>query len=305
MSNQVGVVVTDGRVLLGNEVEEQRDLKIIPREVRVGDDIVRSDERIGVVRSLAREWSGRGRPPQVLPPQREHFLRTYQQLAEAHDHVISVHYLATLDGAAREARICRQLMQPAQQIDVYEAKTLEGGLEFLLQTALSLLEDGASATQLLALLRYLETHMLTFLLVPGVQSPQPWVKLSGLERTRSLMPASETAWLVDPKQGKFTVAAQGIGLHSRLGTLIQKRWGTLRYKAVLRYRGYQPAQMERLSASLQAAGVAELPRLERVSATFLPCLPKTFAEVLLLPTEADLARLRGLVQDPIWWKGDA
>jgi hypothetical protein len=86
--------------------------------------------------------------------------------------------------------------------------------------------------------------------------------------------------------------------------LIQKRWGALRYRAVLRYRGYQPSQMERLSASLQEAGVIELPRLERVAATFLPCLPKTFVEVLLLPTEADLARLRGLVQDPIWWKGD-
>jgi hypothetical protein len=187
---------------------------------------------------------------------------------------------------------------------VYEAKTLEGGLEFLLRTALSLVEDGASATQLLALLRYLETHMLTFLLVPGAQTPQPWSKLSGIERTRSMMPASETAWHIDPKQGKFTVAAQGIGLHARLGSLIQKRWGTLRYRAVLRYRGYQPSQMERLSASLQEAGVTELPRLERVAATFLPCLPKTFVEVLLLPTEADLARLRGLVQDPIWWKGD-
>lgn len=305
MSGRVGVVVTDGRVLLGNEVEEQPDLTIIPRDVRVGDEVVRSDERIGVIRSKAREWSGRGRPPQVLPPQREHFLRTYQQLAEQHNHVVSVHYLATLDGAAREARICRQLMQPVQQIDVYEAKTLEGGLEFLLQTALGLVEDGASATQLLALLRYLETHMLTFLLLPGSQTPQPWLSLNGLERTRSMLPTSETLWHIDPKQGKFTVAAQGLGLHTRLGSLLQKRWGTLRYKATLRYRGYEPAQIERLSASLQAAGLAEPARMERVSATFLPCLPKTFVEVLLLPTEADLARLRGLVQDPIWWKGDA
>lgn len=305
MSSQVGVVVTDGRVLLGNEVEEQPDLMIIPREVRVGDEVVRSDERIGVIRSKAREWSGRGRSPQVLPPLREHFLRTYQSLSDQHDHIVSVHYLATLDGAAREARICRQLMQPTQQIDVYEAKTLEGGLEFLLRTALSLVEDGASATQLLALLRYLETHMLTFLLVPGAQSPQPWLKLSGMERTRSMIPSSETLWHIDPKQGKFAVAAQGMGLHARLGAIVQKRWGTLRYRATLRYRGYQPAQMERLSQSLQASGVAELPKIERVAATFLPCLPKTFVEVLLLPTAADLARLRGLVQDPIWWKGDA
>lgn len=304
MSNQVGVVVTDGRVLLGNEVEEQRDLMIIPREVRVGDQVVRSDERIGVVRSLAREWSGRGKPPQVLPPQREHFLRTYQSLAPQHQHIVSVHYLATLDGAAREARICRQLMQPAQQIDVYEAKTLEGGLEFLLRTALGLVEDGANSTQLLALLRYLETHMLTFLLVPGTQSAQPWSQLSGVERTRSLLPGSETLWLVDPKQGRLSVVAQGMRLHTRLGQAIERRWGHLRYTARMRYRGYQPQQIEQLAASLQAAGVNEPPRAERTTATFIPCLPPTFVEILLLPTDADLARLRGLVQDPIWWKGE-
>lgn len=305
MAGHVGVVVTDGRVLLGNEVEEQRDLTIIPREVRVGEQVMRSDERIGMVRSLAREYSAKGRPAQVLPPQREHFLRTYQALAEQHKHVVSVHYLAALDGAAREARICRQLMQPLQLIDVYEAKTLEGGLDFLLRTALSLLEEGASTTQLLALLRYLETHMLTFLLVPGAQSQQPWTSLNALQRTRSIIPGMETAWLVDSKQETFTIAAQGVRLHRGLGGVLQQRWGSLRYRAILRYRGYQATQVEALSASLRAAGVVEQPQIERVSATFLPCLPKTFIELLLLPTEADLVRLRGLVQDPIWWKGGA
>ena len=82
------------------------------------------------------------------------------------------------DGAAREARVCRQLMQPDQHIEVYEAKTLEGGLDFLLKSTLAMLVEGATTTQVLALLRYLETHMLTFLLTPGADPSHPWTSVN-------------------------------------------------------------------------------------------------------------------------------
>jgi hypothetical protein len=305
MGEHVGMVVTDGRVLLGSEIEAAPELAVIPREVELGDQKLRSDERVNMIRSLAREASSRGRPPKVLPPQREHFLNTYLALAEQHPHIISIHHLASLDGAAREARICRQLMHPLQHIDVYETKTLEGGLEFVLKTALTLTQEGASATQLLALLRYLETHMLTFLLTPGAARPQPWASVSTGQRLMSMWPSTETLWHFDPKQRRLVVVAQGRNVAARVGPILQQRWGPLRYTAALRYRGYSHAQLEQITASLQASGLPELPRREPVAATFIPLLPHTFVELLLLPTEADLLRLRGLVQDPIWWKGAA
>lgn len=305
MREHGGMVVTDGRVLLGSEIENERNLSVIPREIRVEQQTHRSDERINVVRSVAREALGRGRPPQVLPPQREHFLDVYQSLAERQRHVVSVHYLAAFDGATREARICGQLMQPLQQIDVYEAKTLEGGLEFLLKTAATLAEEGASATQLLALLRYLETHMLTLLITTGPIKAQPWAHVTIRQRLHSAVPGTETLWHFDPKLGKLVVVQQGKQLHTRVGEVLQGRWGALRYDSLVRYRGWTPQQLNTLSGSLRAAGLPDPPRLEPVAATFLPCLPPAFLEILLLPTAADLARLRGLVQDPIWWKGAA
>jgi hypothetical protein len=291
--------------LLGSEIEDPGSLTVIPREVRVNGETLRSDERVNVLRSIAHDALDRGRPAEVLPPQREHFLGTYQALAEDQAHVVSIHYLAALDGAAREARICRQLMQPIQQIDVYEAKTLEGGLEFLLKTALTLVQEGASTTQLLALLRYLEPHMLTFLLTPGAIKAQPWNTLSSGARLRSLLPSTETLWHFDAKQRKLVVVQQGDRLHTRIGEILQHGWGALHYEAVVRYRGYSQSQLDALNASLEAAGLPEPPRVEPVAATFLPCLPPTFVELLLLPTAAEMTRLRGLVQDPIWWKGAA
>lgn len=303
MAEHVGLVVTDGRVLLGSGIEELQGLTIIPRDVRLDGQTLHSSDHLNTIRGQAGA-TDRRRTARILPPQREQFLQTYLGLAKLHAQVVSIHYLATLDGAAREARVCRQLMQPLQQIEVYEAKALEGGLAFLLRTATTLTQQGASPAQLLALLRYLETHMQTFLLTPNSAQRQPWVTLSMRQRWTSLMPGVETLWHLDPKQRKLVVAGQGIQLHARIGQLLQQRCGTLRYDAVLRPHGYDLKAVERLAASLQAAGIAAV-RVEPATATFLPCLPQSSIEVLLLPVDSDLRRLQALVQDPIWWKGGA
>lgn len=306
MTEQTGLVVTDGRVLLSSEIDDElRDLTVIPRTVRVDGQTLNSDERSNVIRSLAREAANRKGSVEVLPPQREQFLRAYQALGERWSQLVSVHLLDTFDGASREARICRQLMQPTHQIHVYEAKTLEGGLEFLLRTALRLAADGATATQVLTLLRYLETHMLTFLLTPGIGTPQPWQHLTGMQRLHGMWPGVETLWFFDPKERRFQVINQAPLNHAKIGPLLEARWGRLRYTALLRYRGYSPTQLSELSASLEAAGLPAAPRIEPAAATFIPGLPKQFIELVLLPTDDDLRRLYGLVHDLAWWKGAA
>ena len=299
------MVVTDGRVLLASELEERPSLAVLPREVRIEGTVHRSDDRINMLRSLAREATGRRRPVTVLPPQREHFLPVYQAIAERYSDVVSLHLMEAFDPAARAARICRSLMQPFHQIHVYEAKTLEGGLEFLLSTALGLIDDGATAPQLLTLLRYLETHMLTFLLASGACPNQPWANISGFQRLRSLVPFTETLLYFEPKQGRLDAISQGTQLHSQLGPLLAQRWAPLRYRVRGRYRGYTAPQLERLQTSLLAAGVPETPEWEPVAASYLPGLPQQFVELLFLPTEEDLRRLFGLVQDLVWWKGAA
>ena len=62
-------------------------------------------------------------------------------------------------------------------------------------------------------------------------------------------------------------------------------------------------KLPNLTGSMQRAGLEEPARLEPIAATFLPCMPPRFIELLLLPTEADMQRLQGLIQNPIWWKG--
>lgn len=306
MTERTGLVVTDGRVLLASETDDElRGLTVIPRAVRIDGQTLSSDDRSNVIRSLAREAANRKGALDVLPPRREQFLQMYQELSARWNQVVSVHLLDGFDGALREARICRQLMQPTQQVHVYEAKTLEGGLEFLLKTALRLAQDGANATQVLTLLRYLETHMLTFLITPGVGVPQPWMRLNFVQRLRGMAPGTETLWFFDPKERRLDVVHQTARLHEQVGPLLQARWGTLRYAAMVRYRGYGHDELDRLRKGLETAGLPEAPRAEPVAATFIPGLPKQFIELVLLPTDADLRRLCGLVQDLAWWKGAA
>lgn len=301
-----GTVVTDGRVLLASEPDDEwHGLTVIPRTVRIDGQAMSSAERSNVVRALAREATNRNARLQVLPPEREQFLQTYQTLARENKDVVSVHLLEQLDGALREARVCRQLLQPTHNVHVYEAKTLEGGLEFLLKTALRVAAAGATATQVLTLLRYLETHMLTFLITAGVGAPQPWMPLNFVQRSRSLMPGTETLWFFDPRERKLQVVQQGVRLHEHLGAALQARWGALRYTALLRYRGYTPQQLDAMRKSLSSAGLPDAPRSEPVGATFVAGLPKQFIELVLLPTDADLRRLQGLVHDLAWWKGAA
>jgi hypothetical protein len=297
-----GMVVTDGRVVLGNALSGSPALAVVPRDVRVNKETLRSDERLDDLRTMAREARSGSRAPEVLPPDRQCFIETYTGLAPRHPHVVSMHYLASMDSAAREARICRQLMHPYQQIDVYEAKTLEGGFGFLLGTATKLSEDGATAAQLLALLHYLESHMHTFLLTPASAQSQPWASASALRRMASVTPGNETLWRFDPKGRKLVAVAQGIRLHSRIGQTLATRWEGLKFSPVVRHHGWKQTHLDALLKSMTAAGLADT-HMEEVGATFLPHMPATYAELLLLPREADLGRLQALVQDPIWWKG--
>jgi hypothetical protein len=101
------------------------------------------------------------------------------------------------------------------------------------------------------------------------------------------------------------VIHQGRQVCAELGTIIHTRWSTLRSTARVRYRGYAKHDLDALVAGLRAGGRVDEVEVEPVTATFVPGMPSAFIELLLLPTAADLQRLRGLVQDPSWWKGTA
>jgi hypothetical protein len=303
MAVSSGMVVTDGRVMLGSDLDVLHDLIVIPRDVEINGQTLSSDDRANTIRALTLESAKRGRAPRVAPSQREHFLAAYGRVGEQQTEIVSIHLHAALDDAARQARICRRLLQPHQQVHVYEAKALEGGLSFVLHTALTLTQEGATATQLLALLRYLETHMHTLLLTPGAVRSQHLMVATTVQQLRGSLPGTETLWHLDPKAQTMQVLQQGRRLAGQVGQLLQARWGTLRYAARIRYRGYAKPDLDHLVAGLRAAGCNDAIEIEPVTATFVPGMPPSFIELLLLPTEHDLRRLRGLVQDPVWWKG--
>lgn len=303
MTTPVGTIVTDGRVALSGNVPQHPRLCVVERAVRHKGQTWHSEAQRDTLQTVLQQSTQR--TLRVEPPEREHFLGTYTTLAAHQPHVVSIHYGTAFDGAAREARVCRQLMHPQQTIDVYEAATLEGGVHWLLRGALALLDEGASGTQVVALLRFLETRMHTLVLTPYAASPHPWTSTTPMQRARSAVPFTETLWHFDPKQRALVVVAQGRHLHRRVGEIVRERWGGARRPVAVHQRGYRAAQLDALTASLSNAATDHTVTTAMIGASLLPCLPSRCVEIVLGPTDDDLARMRRLVHDPIWWKGAA
>lgn len=303
MTTPVGTIVTDGRVALSGNVPQHERLSVVGRAVRHKGQTWHSETQHERVQTLLQQSTLRTLA--VDPPERAQFLRTYTTLAAHQPHVVSIHYGTAFDGAAREARVCRQLMHGQQTIDVYEAATLEGGVHWLLRGALALLDEGATSTQVVALLRFLETRMHTLVLTPHAASPHPWTNSTFVQRARSAIPLMETLWHFDPKQRALVVLAQGRQLHRRVGEIVRERWGAARRPLAVRHRGYKQAQLDAITTSLTGTATEQTVTTTAIGANVIPCLPRRCTEIVLGPTDDDLERMRRLVHDPIWWKGAA
>lgn len=296
------MVVTDGRVLLGSDLEQRPGLRVLPRLLAVGRQTLRSDSDRAAIAAQARAGA---RGLQFLPPRRDDFLQTYLALAEHQQrHLISIHYPAAVDGAAREARICRQLLHPYQHIDVYEARALEGGLALLVTTAAELSDDGAQPAQVLALLRYLEEQVRTLVVTDQPLPARAWIVASRWQRLRSRLPGTTTICRFDAQCRRLVAVAQGRDLLRHIGAIAAPS-GALPATAWLRYRGYSHAELDAIASSLRDAGLADAPRRDAVTFNSLPELPARFVEVVFLPAESERARLRAVARDPLWWKGAA
>ena len=154
------VIATDASISLKSGFVEQYRVLVVPRRYRIGQQTVLS------VDGPAQFVSDRTLP-ELLPAQLDDFIATYRQIENAS--IFSIHSAATIDNAIQQARIARNLLSPGVDLEIFEAKTIDGGVQLLVETAADFVNSEKDATkeQVQALLERIHGHILTLVLCKG------------------------------------------------------------------------------------------------------------------------------------------
>ena len=168
------IIATDASVNLQSGFAERYQVLIVPRRFRLGNKVVVSGEG-------PTQFASERRLPVLLPAHLDDFISGYKQAGSPC--IVSIHSPSTLDNAIHQVKIARNLLTPGLDIELFEAKTLDGGVQFLVETAAAFVESVSDATkdQVLALLERIQGEMISLVLArwtgnlpcaPGVDSLQ-------------------------------------------------------------------------------------------------------------------------------------
>jgi len=155
------VIATDASISLKSGFVQQYRVLVVPRRYRLGSQTVVSTEgpaQFATDRAL----------PGLLPAQLDDFVNAYKQVENTS--IVSIHSAATLDNAVQQARIARNLLTPGFDIEIFEAKTIDGGIQLLVETAANFVnsEKDANKEQVQALLDRIHGHIVTLVLCKGI-----------------------------------------------------------------------------------------------------------------------------------------
>lgn len=155
------VIATDASISLKSGFAESYRILVVPRRYRVGQQTILSAEgpiRFATDRTL----------PMLLPAQFDDFVEAYKQVGSTS--IVSIHSPGTIDNAVQQARIARNVLSPTADIEIFETKTIDGGIQLLIETAANFINSEKDATkdQVLALLERIHSHILTVLLSKGI-----------------------------------------------------------------------------------------------------------------------------------------
>lgn len=189
------VIATDASTNLKSGFAERYEILIVPRRFRLGRQVystVEGPTQFATDRAL----------PELLPAQLEDFVRAYKQVSNAS--IVSIHSAATLDNAAHQANVARNLLSPSLDVQVFEAKTIDGGVQCLVETAGSCVKaiEEATKEQVLALLERVQREMITLLFARGTGG-LPCDSSPTLAQMLSCLLGSRLVFRLDSSTGMF------------------------------------------------------------------------------------------------------
>lgn len=152
------VIATDAGIDLRTGLAEHYQILVVPRWFHAGD-------RVHLTATGPRQFAMNESISEILPARSEDFVNAYSQVE--HTHIVTIHLSKIFDNAAAEARKAQCLLGNRREIQVFEAKTTEAGVGFLVETASHFVQQASSSSpdQVLSFLRQVEQELVTYLFV--------------------------------------------------------------------------------------------------------------------------------------------
>jgi DegV family protein with EDD domain len=151
-------IVTDSSSDISAHLAKELGVTVLPVRIRLGDQVYRDGvdiDRRGFYQYLAQ---GAGRPF-LEPPQLEDFQRAYGRLLTDTDQVLSLHLSSRISRTAQVAQEAAKAFLGRSKITVIDSHTISWGLELLVSFAAQAVERGATAEDIVRLVRGTIPHI--------------------------------------------------------------------------------------------------------------------------------------------------
>jgi len=295
MSGKRVSIVTDGAVKLSPDCINEYKIIIVPRPVKVGKQILKSN-RHTTLKEINRKIVDSRRRATVFPPNLQHFLTIYRKL-HAHGHsMVSIHAPQFLDDACHQALLARNMLLPDIELDIFETDTLDAGISFLVEAAARFARQrGTTSQQVRVLLQRLQDKIHTLLIASRPQHIPCDPPLDARQMLRATILGAQTLLSLEKGEGVFKVQRQSSGLIKELSSqrqLLPQIDGPC--DILIKYSGYN-RHLNGLRTQLTRLFKAENFLLEQagVESYFLA---SNFIEINFLPTASEVSRIEQWVK---------
>lgn len=140
-------IVVDSSCDLPDDYIKEKDIKVIPLYLKVGDKFykdgvdIKSEE---FVELLKKEKNlSTSQPP--LPD----FINTYKSILEKGDEILSIHITGKGSGTFNSAKIAKEEIN-SEKIDVLDSENISAGYGFIVKKVIDLLEKGLSKKEIIS-----------------------------------------------------------------------------------------------------------------------------------------------------------
>lgn len=177
-------IVTDSAAELSARVVEELGIAVVPLCVCLGSETLEDGPDLRSCEFYRRMFKDRVTPSILVPPPQQ-FAQVYSRLARETDEIVSIHLASRLNGTVEAANLVRRGFLGRCTINVIDSQLISRALGILVTEAAVAAQNGATAREIVRLVRGLIPHTYFAFYVE---------KLDALGRSGSLIPASESPW---------------------------------------------------------------------------------------------------------------
>jgi hypothetical protein len=291
MSDEQVRIVTDGSVDLPHELIRELGIVVVPCLVKAGRKTYESSAQTPL-RAIARTHGG---DLTVVTPSFSQFFTVYQSLGNVP--IISIHGSHAFSSIGVVARVARNVVVPVIDLRLFEGRTIDLGLSFLVEVAARAALEGYEQDQIVLILRRLQQERLaTFIVRRSLRGAERYMEEDGLlTRLKGYLPFMEHLLAVDKVQNSLALLSQGMGLADGFAGRADLFADVARPSDLwIRQRGYDGA-VNRIRSKLAPLLQVEQFRVEKGGSSS-PIAHGDYMEVVVVPPMGVVEQVKKFVR---------